>query len=644
MTLDYTRYYRMFVEEAQEYLQQMMATLTRLQENPRQPELWQEMYRYAHSIKGMAGTLGLQAVQELAHVLEDFMQWIQQRNDVTAHFPVLTEALEQLAEQIRQVDTRSDAVPSTVPPVVDRLRARMRDTTPPSAPPPPAPSAPESPPASEPETQRTQRTRWQGLVRLQADVVLPAARMMVIVRALETVGTITALDPSREQIQHGQVGQTLRFTLEGPEDVTALEQTLRNIPDVSAVEIRPLRPQPETEAEEPATSVLPNTVRVRLEDVDRLFDLASAMFMQIQRLRSSVQPRTLEDATLLRDSEFVARQIYLGLMDLRMLPLETLIPPLRRMAERLAEQMGKRVKMVTRGEHLAVDKTILEYLMDPLVHIVRNCVDHGIEPPEERTRKGKPPEGYISIHARSQGDWIHIVILDDGRGMNLEKIAQQAIERGLVTPDQLRTMTPEEVCMLVTIPGFSTATAVTAVSGRGIGMDVVRHRVESLGGMLRIETKKDRGTRITIQIPARLSILDTIIVRHDQYMIAIPMERVYRILPAEHRRVHYRQQVPVLYLDERMAPIVTTDEVLLAVADRPASWHRYYFVVLTYEQGVYTLAVPDIVGEHHSVVQRLEPPLSRIPIFSGITVSPNLEVIPLLDVEFIGQQIVPHIA
>ena len=643
MTLDYTRYYRMFVEEAQEYLEQMMTTLTLLQDNPRQPDLWQEMYRHAHSIKGMAATLGLQAVQELAHVLEDFMQWIRHRNDVTTHFSEITEALEQLAELIRQVEHRPDAVPAAAPPIAERLRTRMQAA--PAAPTPtPADAPAEPPPAPEPEAPRAQRPRWQGLVRLQADVVLPAARMMVVVRALESIGTVVALDPPREQIQRGQVGQTLRFTLEGPEDTTSLEQTLRNIPDVEVVEIRSLKPQPEAETEEAPTGGLPNTVRIRLDDVDRLFDLASAMFMQIQRLRSSVQPRTLEDETLLRETEFVARQIYLGLMDLRMLPLETLIPPLRRMAERLAEQMGKRVKMVTRGEHLAVDKTILEYLMDPMIHIVRNCVDHGIEPPEERTRKGKPPEGYISIHARSQGNWIHIVVLDDGRGMNLEKIAQQAIERGLVTPDQLRTMTPEEVCMLVTVPGFSTASTVTSVSGRGIGMDIVRHRVESLGGTLRIETKRDRGTRITIQIPARLSILDTIIVRHDHYMIAIPMERVYRILPAEHRRVHYRQQVPVLYLDERMAPIVTTDEVLLAVADRPTSWSQYYLVVLTYEQGLYTLAVPDIVGEHHSVVQRLEPPLSRIPIFSGITVSPNLEVIPLLDVEFIGQQIVPHIA
>ncbi len=641
MSLDFEKYFRMFLEEAGEYLREMYEAVGRLAEAPT-PEAWPELFRRAHSIKGMAASLGLGSVQQLAHAMEDFLTWVQRQPDASARLGPLVEALECLDGLLRRPPSELQTPDVAVQAVVERLRSlptEPRESGPVggSAEGPPSPSVP-SPSVSTDETGGG-RVRWEGHVTLAEGTLLPAARWAVVLRALQRLGSLVETRPTAEEIVRGRVGRHLSFVLESGAEAASVEATLRQIPDVEAVEVRRRVPGPSVEAA--SSEVLPATIRVRLSEVDRLFDLARAVFMQVQRLRGSLSTASLEDETLLRDSEALARQLYLGLLDLRMLPLESSSEPLRRMADALARQMGKRVRLVTRGEDLTLDKAVLEHLMDPFVHMVRNSVDHGIETPAERRAKGKPEEGYISIHAQQQGEWMQVVVLDDGRGMDVERIAQTALERGIVTPDQLRRMSVEEVCMLVTVPGFSTAEAVTEVSGRGVGMDVVRHRVEALGGTLRIETRRDRGTRVTLRIPARLSILDTLIVGHGRYRLAIPMDRVRRATPYLREAIHYRQEVPVLYQDGFIAPVLFMDRVLGEGTGRPR--HQYYMLTIQYERGLYVLAVADIRGEHRSVVQRLEPPLSRIPLFSGITVSPALEVIPLLDVEFIGQHLTPQV-
>jgi len=643
MRLDFEKYFRMFLEETGEYVREMYEMLGRLAEAPA-PETWAELFRRAHSIKGMAASLGLGAVQQLAHAMEDFLTWAQRQPDAPTRLGPLVEGLESLEGLLRRPPSELQAPDATVRAVVERLRAvpagapagRSVDGsagvgTPPSGPS-PAPSVSSDVPAVD-------RTRWEGRITLVEGAPLPAARWAVVLRALQRLGSLVETRPTADEVAQGKVGRQLSFVLESDAEAAAIEAALRQIPDVETVEVR--RRALEAPAEATPSDVLPATIRVPLAEVDRLFDLARAVFMQVQRLRGSLSVASFEDEALLRDSEALARQLYLGLLDLRMLPLEVLIEPLRRMAEALARQMGKRVRLVTRGEDLTLDKAVLEHLMDPFIHMVRNSVDHGIEPPAERRAKGKPEEGYISIHAQQQGEWMQVVVLDDGRGMDVERIAQTALERGIVTPDQLRRMSVEEVCMLVTIPGFSTAETVTEVSGRGVGMDVVRHRVEALGGTLRIETRRDRGTRITLRIPARLSILDTLIVGHGRYRLAIPMDRVRRVTPYLREAIHYRQEVPVLYQDGFIAPVLFMDQVLGEGTGRPR--YQYYMLTIQYEKGLYVLAVADIRGEHRSVVQRLEPPLSRVPLFSGITVSPALEVIPLLDVEFIGQHLTPQV-
>ncbi|MCS7311953.1 MAG: ATP-binding protein [Acidobacteria bacterium] len=643
MRLDFEKYFRMFLEEAGEYLREMHETVGRLAEAST-PEAWAELFRRAHSIKGMAASLGLGSVQQVAHAMEDFLTWVQRQSDAPRRLEPLVEALECLGSLLRRPPSELQTPDTTVQAIVDRLRAVPTGALEVG----PVDGSTETwvtssgsslAPSASPDAAVADRVRWEGHVTLMQGTLLPAARWAVVLRVLQRLGSLIETRPTAGDITQGKVGRHLSFVIESDAEAATIEAALRQIPDVEAVEVR--RQALEVPVEPTSSDVLPTTIRVRLSEVDRLFDLARAVFMQVQRLRGSLSIASLEDEALLRDSEALARQLYLGLLDLRMLPLEVLIGPLRRMADALARQMGKRVRLVTRGEDLTLDKAVLEHLMDPFIHMIRNSVDHGIESPAERRAKSKSEEGYISIHAQQRGEWMQVVVLDDGRGMDVERIAQTALERGIVTPDQLRRMSVEEICMLVTIPGFSTAEAVTEVSGRGIGMDVVRHRVEALGGTLRIETRRDRGTRITLRIPSRLSILDTLIVGHGRYQMAIPMDRVRRVTPYLREAIHYRQEVPVLYQDGFIAPVLFMDQVLGEGTGQPR--HQYYMLTIQYEKGLYVLAVADIRGEHRSVVQRLEPPLSRVPLFSGITVSPALEVIPLLDVEFIGQHLTPQV-
>lgn len=664
MNLDLTKYLEMFREESQEYLSRMHALLDQLPGAEQRDSIWNEMFRFAHSIKGMAASLGFSQVETLAHSLEDYFARIRKEPYSAQVEETTREGLALLAELMEQGESaeRTKRIQGFQERLVRQEPSQQSEQE--------VSLVSESPPAkveSVPQEDQT-RAEIQGTIHLNDETNLPSARWMVIWNKLRDMGEVLSTEPPMEVIQKGQAGLSFKFRLVPRIPLEHLQANLETIPDVKSVQINEVTPLPSTEVSEAPESltILPTFIRVPLENVDKFFELASAMFMQVQRIRGAApnwasNRLTLDDDMLLRDTESLARQMYLQLLDLRMLPLSILIEPLRRMVTTLGLRMNKKVKLVAKGEEIRLDKAILEHLTDCFVHMVRNSVDHGIEERAERLRAGKPETGYISIHVTQKGEWLQIVVLDDGRGMSIEKVAQKALENGLVTPEMLRSMQPEEIIMLVTTPGFSTAEQVTELSGRGVGMDVVRHRVEALGGTLRIETKTGKGTKITLRIPSRLAILDTLIVRFDQYHLALPMERIARMDAYDRTRIHYRENVPFWAHGDTLAPFISLNRILTASSyqrgknsgsplapDRsPGSLGKAaplsstdktpFITMVNSENGIYALGVPQIIAEQRSVVQRLEMPLSRIPLFSGITVSPNLEVIPLLDTEYIGR-------
>ncbi len=650
MTLDLKKYVKLFKEEGEEYLQKMEEDLEGLQDETRRGEILREMFRYAHSLKGMAGSLGFAPIQELAHKLEDFLKDVQEKPFQPAYLECIEEGIEYLRHMIQNAPELSGTEQKLVEKFVHKLQSvkqgvtdqavevQISETTPPHEHELPVMESIDIPEEALDEV----HTKIQGRVLLGENVTLPAARLMVVYKTLEKLGKIKYANPDFDTIKTGKVGNSFLFEIVSKQSPENIQRELITIPDVEKVEIQVVETKhPEGDIVR-ETGILPTTVRVELEEIDTLFDLASAMFMQIQRIRGTVQEwaksrLSVEDEILLRDSETIARQLYLHLMNLRMLPVSFLVDPLRRTARMLARSLHKKVKIVTKGEELQIDKAILEYLLDGFIHIIRNSIDHGIEPPDIRVRKGKPPEGYISIHVTQKGEWLIFTILDDGAGMPLDRIVQKALEKGLITPAQLKNMTQEDICMLVTMPGFSTSEKVTQVSGRGVGMDVVRHRVESLGGTLRIETKPDKGTKIVLRVPSRLAILDTFIIRHGPYHLAVPIERVVRVEQYRASRVHLRENVPLWYIGEKLAPIIALERIIHVPIDK--ALEDRHVLTMEYEEGWFSVIVHEIVSEYRSVVQKLELPLSRIPLFSGITVSPHLEVIPLVDTEFLGRYI-----
>lgn len=644
------KYLHLFRDETLEYLEKLNDLLDRLNRQSEPHSAFREMFRLAHSIKGMAASLGLQKTANLAHRLEDLFSLL--KNTPSPELPVtlireafsllekcaregeenfpesqidtVMDKLEQVLQQYSAVDVSEDGVQDssllTETPLVDEL-AEISD---------------EEIADIHKETTR----KIEGTIQLVPETRLPSARWMIILRELEKYGQIEFTDPDQERIRRGEAGMMLRLVLNTDRSLSEITQAVKRLTDVQQVSLRESvvsESSPETETFD---QLMPTTIRVELEAVDRYFQLAQALFMQVQRIRNAVlqwagSRLSMEEEILLRDTETLARQLYLNLIQLRMLPLSVLVNPLKRMVENLAPRLGKKARLITRGEELTLDKAILEQMLDCFIHMVRNSLDHGIETPEIRRQRGKPETGYISIHAQQEGEWLQITVLDDGQGMDLEKIAQVALERGVVTEKALRKMNAEEIAMLVTMPGFSTASEVTDLSGRGVGMDVVRHRVESLGGTMRIETRRGRGTKIVLRLPSRLAILDTMIIRYRQYHLALPLERIVRIESFNHDRLHYRERQPMWYIDEMIAPLVTIDQVL--GEHEPLRPEQCLILTLFFEEGIYALGVPRILGEYRSVVQRLELPLSRLPLFSGITVSPDLEVIPLLDTEYLGR-------
>ena len=332
--------------------------------------------------------------------------------------------------------------------------------------------------------------------------------------------------------------------------------------------------------------------------------------------------------TLLNRWQRVTRDAQGRLMHIRMVPLRAIVPRLGRSVRSTAAQCGKTVQFTVRGDHTELDKTVLEQIADPLLHLVRNSVDHGLESPEERVAAGKPAEGNLAIHAVNQGTQLTIRVEDDGRGLDTQRIRARGIEKGLISPDQ--SLSDREIQELIFAPGFSTADAVSDVSGRGVGMDVVRETVSQLKGIIRLESNSGRGTSFTIILPTSLAVTRALVVEAAGSHLAIPMQAVKQISRVEPSKVSYIGDDPMVDVGGRTLRLDSLSEKL---ALGPAADHSHPSPMLVIESGdrAAAVAVDDIHGGHDIVVKSLGNHLRAVPGVIGATVRGDGSVIPILD-------------
>lgn len=403
----------------------------------------------------------------------------------------------------------------------------------------------------------------------------------------------------------------------------------------------------ETSAKAPSKAIASDTIRIDVNRVEALMDLSGELVLGRNRLAqiSEIIEQEFGKSEYVRDLiettaqiDFVTSEIQAAVMRMRMVPIGKLYQKAPRIVRDLSKEFGKKINLIVQGEETEIDRGIIEELNDPLVHMIRNSCDHGIEPPEERIRLGKPEYGTITLDADQEGNNIVLRISDDGRGMDPEKLKAKAIEKGIITPDQAAQMSPREAYQLIFAPGFSTASKVTSVSGRGVGMDVVRTNIQNLKGMIDIESEIGKGTTFIIKLPLTLAIIQGLLVKVQNETYALPLSSVVEVVAINLDSVYTVSHQEVIRIRQEVIPILRLDRALGVENPREDLENRYVVNVGLGMQRI-GLVVDELLGQQEIVIKSLGEYLGGITGIAGSTILGDGRVIMIIDVADLIQSI-----
>lgn len=686
---DLTQFYQIFFEEAAENLDQMEQMLLNLDLNAANDEELNGIFRCAHSIKGGSATFGFTDVAELTHKMESLLDRLR-RHEITP-VPEMVDVLLEASDAARSLLARhqaggeGEALPTED--LVSRIaRLAAGEGAAPAAAPAPAPQpAPAPAPAPEVVAAPAAAPAAGGVRHLQikigpvenletADAIkelfrdipglgsikdLPCEEPKSRLFEVETQSTdddlldLMAFHVTKEQVQISPVGaaapaaqaaasepaEVAQAPAEAKDEATAPAVALPESEAFGIFDGAPGAPVNKPAAAAVKTVTRPNiaqmestSIRVDVKKVDQLINLAGelviiqAMLAQNSR---ALDPSTNQQLLAgLADLDRNTRDLQEAVMSIRMIPMSTVFSRFPRMLRDLANKMGKKINLVTQGEATELDKGLVEKITDPLTHLVRNSVDHGIESPEDRLAAGKPEAGTLTLSASHQGGSIVIEVRDDGKGMNREKILKKARERGMDVSD---SMPDGEVWQLIFAPGFSTADVVTDVSGRGVGMDVVRKNIAALNGSVEIDSVQGVGMRVSIRLPLTLAIMDGMSVGVGNEVYILPLSSVvesFQVNPADVSTVTQGAQL-VKVRDEYM-PVIELEKVF--GVPRHGDGKRSDIMVVIESDGMrVALLVDELLGQHQVVVKNLESNYRKVPNVSGATILGDGTVALILD-------------
>jgi two-component system, chemotaxis family, sensor kinase CheA len=635
--MELSQYAELFLSESREHVSAINHLLLTLEGDPRSRDAVEGLFRAVHTIKGMSATMGYRAVADLAHEMEDLLDRVRQGRmtpDATLVDTLFAacDALEQSIELAVEEGEDDDGV---VAPVVARLRALAGGTEAPSqaAEPVPAPSSAPAPALPEVYAAGQDEGDEDAAMRVRITVdpasALPGVRAFMAVRAARALGTVTSLEPSEAAMQEQGFAGTVRFVLRSSAPGHEIEAALRAAGEIREVEIAEglmdaPAPAPESVSADGAAAVQggaatrARNIRVDLRRLDALVNGVGELVIVRDRMRrlSSVAQPELADA--IDQAARLIGELQDEIMQARMAPVWQVFDRFPRLVRDAARQLGKRVDFVIEGKEIELDRSMLDEIGDPLVHLLRNSLDHGIESPAERRAAGKPETGTLRLSAARERSRIVIRVEDDGRGIQREKVLAKALANGLITPDEARGMGDDDVARLITRPGFSTAETVTDVSGRGVGLDVVATRVRALGGMLEIASQAGQGTSMTLQLPQTLAIVRALLVRQSGETYALPLTHVgetVHLLPEEIGTVKGR---PVAYLRDEVIPLHSLRALLSTNGTRPEG-KRAAVILEVGEQRV-GLEVDQLLGQQEIVVKAFDATADTLRLFSGATI------------------------
>ncbi|CAM3918502.1 chemotaxis protein CheA [Geobacillus stearothermophilus] len=660
--MDMSQYLDLFIDESKEHLQAINERLLELEKTPEDMSVVNDIFRSAHTLKGMSATMGFEDLANLTHQMENVLDGIRNRRlSVTPELlDVIFEAVDHLEAMISSIAAGGDGT-RDVRRTVEQLKRIEQGEMPNKQ------AAREEPPLEhaygEFEYYVLEQAKEQGFsvyeirVRLRDDCLLKAARVYMVFEQLNEVGEIVKAMPPVEMLEEEQFDREFLVTVVSKAPADELQKRLMGISEIDDVKVSMLSSnEPSAESEKAAAPQQPaameqaeavqaeaeapekqtakqatKTIRVNIERLDMLMNLFEELVVDRGRLEQI--SRELNHAELTETVERMSRissDLQTIILNMRMVPVETVFNRFPRMVRQLARELGKKVRLDVIGAETELDRTVIDEIGDPLVHLLRNALDHGIEAPDVRAARGKPEEGTIQLRAYHSGNHVFIEIEDDGAGISREKVLKKAISRGIVSPEAAEHLTDEQVYELIFAPGFSTADHISDISGRGVGLDVVKSTIESLGGTVAVDSRPGQGSLFSIQLPLTLSIISVLLVQIAAETYAIPLSSIMETALIRKEDVFYVHNQPVIDFRGKVVPLVRLKDVF-AVPGASDDSETVPAVIVRKGEKLAALAVDSFIGQQEVVLKSLGNYLSSVFAISGATILGDGRVALIID-------------
>lgn len=642
---EFEAYRGLFVAESRENHENLVKNLLILEKGS-DPNAIDEIFRSCHTLKGASASMGFAEMERLCHAMEDVFQLVRSGSaEITQDLGNLLLACSVLLEQmIDDVEAGGDTSTKNADEQVNSLKEwigqrdgkTQKKETGPSA-------LSGEVKTSEPEKSASSGNvpEYDIQITVASECMMKDVRAMLAIGNLEALGTIISINPSKEAIDEGKFDGNLTLRIASDAGEEALK-TASSGTEIASVEIKPVVRQEATSPKKaPDTDKKPGStadksreiknLRVDITQLDHIMNLVEDLVINRGRLKQiSEQHKIKELGEAIGMVERSVSELQNLMMNIRMIPLNQLFNRLPRVVRDVAIYDNKEVEFVIEGGETELDRSVMDGLNDPLLHLIRNAVNHGIESPDVREKAGKPRKGFVKLSAHRDRDNVIIELIDDGAGVNVEKVKAKAIERGLITREIADTFTTDQAVDLLFQPGFSTADKISDISGRGVGLDVVKRSIESLKGTIRVETTPGKGSRFELLLPPTMAIVDVMIVRINGRRLGIPISSIVEVANFRRDSTHFiGKGEAVLLRDEVLQLMWLNDMVGLSDVCE-------ILIVVQYEKRKCCIPVDLVEGKQEVVVKPLSRLIGNTRGVSGITILGDGEVVPVLDVNTIA--------
>jgi len=654
--MDTSQYKDLFISEGREILSSLNISLVSLEKNPEDTDCLNEIFRQAHTLKGMSASMGYDEITKLTHEMESVLDLLR-RGSLKADKETVNllfesfDALEVLVNDIATIE-HTDKISKKGKKDISILTRRLQKIM---------PDCQKKKEDIKEEKRSNLRLEdadrleivkkykegfvsYRVSVSLRKDCLMKEARAFIVVKMLQEMGNVIRVQFLCKQLEGGKFGRHFGLFFTSKESPDLIKEKVEAIQDVEKIIFNPLeidevilqeKPEEKKEEVKEAPKREAQMVRVSLDKLDSLMNVAGELVINKIRLANigqSLENKPLSEA--LTQMGRLSDELQIGIMETRLVPMDYIFNRFPRMARDLAAQEKKEVDLIIEGADIGLDRTILDDMNDPLIHLLRNAVSHGIETPDVREKLGKKTTGEIKLTAKRERNFVNIEVSDDGQGMDTEEIKKIAIKKGIMPEQEAEKLSQEEIFMLISTAGFSTSKSVTQTSGRGVGMNLVKTKVESYGGALNIESKVNAGSKFTLKLPLSMAIIQALLVRVETETYAIPLVNITETIKIDTATIKTMEHHEVVPYRDEVLPLIRLREKFGFVAENRGQGTEDRIPVVVVESGYKKagLVVDKLLGQQEVVIKTVKGELRNVPGIAGATILGDGKVAIIVDV------------